>query len=297
VSPDEIIVVDDGSTDEGPAIVEELARDHPIQLLRKVNGGQSSARNLAVEACTSSHVAFLDQDDTWYEDHLEVLKRPFEDGAIRSLALVYGNLDQIDRDGRMVCNGCLDAVPTPHPKKSLRDCLRQDMFILPGASLVEKAAFLAVGKFDERLCGYEDDDLFVRLFSAGYRSVYLNVPVARWRIYAGSTSFSERMRRSRMIYFRKLLEQYPDDPDLDAYWARDAIAPRFLRLVAVAFLSSLRHGNLPAAKQAWPNVLEVGAVARRRTRRRLKVLAPLISVLFRMHCVSIPTLLLRYAIH
>src|SRR5258708_12752864 len=43
--PDEFIVVDDGSTDDGLAIVERLAREHRITLLRKTNGGQSAARN------------------------------------------------------------------------------------------------------------------------------------------------------------------------------------------------------------------------------------------------------------
>jgi glycosyltransferase involved in cell wall biosynthesis len=297
VPPDEIIVVDDGSTDDGPTIVEELSRSRQIRLLRKANGGQSSARNLAVETCGSSHLAFLDQDDAWYENHLEVLKRPFEEGGMRNLALVYGNLDQIDRNGRMVCHGCLDTVPTPHPKRSLLDCLRHDMFILPGASLVDKAAFMNVGRFDDRLSGYEDDDLFVRLFSGGYQSIYLNVSITRWRIYAGSTSYSDRMRRSRMIYFRKLLEQHPDDPLLEVYWGRDAIGPRFMRLVAGDFLSNLRRGDLVTAERAWTNVLEVAASMRRRTRRRLRIVSPLISILFRMRFVIVPKLLLRYAIY
>ena len=113
---DEIIVVDDGSTDDGPEIVKEMAAGLPIRLLTKTNGGQSSARNFGVAACSSSHIALLDQDDIWYEDHLAVLKRPFADGNVRDLGLVYGNVDRIDRNGRMVVRRFLDTLPADHPK-------------------------------------------------------------------------------------------------------------------------------------------------------------------------------------
>src|SRR5581483_11195160 len=61
--PDEIVVVDDGSIDAGPEIVERLARKHPIRFLRKSNGGQASARNFGVANTRSTLIAFLDQDD------------------------------------------------------------------------------------------------------------------------------------------------------------------------------------------------------------------------------------------
>jgi cellulose synthase/poly-beta-1,6-N-acetylglucosamine synthase-like glycosyltransferase len=67
------------------------------------------------------------------------------------------------------------------------------MFMLPSASLVSKAAIEAVGFFDESLIGYEDDDLFIRMFAAGYRFVYLNEAVTKWRIYSSWTSFSSVM--------------------------------------------------------------------------------------------------------
>jgi hypothetical protein len=74
VAPHEVIVVDDGSTDGGPDLVEGL-RDPRIRLLRRSPPGPGgyAARNLGVEAAAAPWVAFLDADDAWKPDHLERL--------------------------------------------------------------------------------------------------------------------------------------------------------------------------------------------------------------------------------
>jgi GT2 family glycosyltransferase len=110
----------------------------------------------------------------------------------------------------------------------LAACLSNDLFILPSASLISRGAFEAVGGFDESLCGYEDDDLFLRLFRAGYDNVFIDEPLSQWRIYQTSTSYTYRMARSRMIYAMKLFEQFPNDRPRRRYWSRDCIAPRFV---------------------------------------------------------------------
>lgn len=252
--PHEIIVVDDGSTDDGPAIVERMAADHPITLLRKPNGGQSSARNLGIQHANSELIALLDQDDVWYANHLKKLVEPFLEVRRVELAWVYANLDEIDINGRLIGVSVLDACSTPHPKDTLITCLREDMYILPSSTLMSRKVFLAIGGFDEELSGYEDDDLFIRLFHAGYDHAYISTPLGRWRIYKASSSQSPRMARSRMVFARKLLRNFPDDPFNHRHYSRDLIAPRFLRLAIVEAREALRKGNPEAIERCLTDV-------------------------------------------
>ena len=103
VLPDEIIVVNDGSTDDGPAIVARFAQTHPITILTKPNGGQSSARNMGVAHARSDLIAFLDQDDIWYPTHVAELSRPFEHDE--RVGVVYSSLDEIDGAGDLRSEG------------------------------------------------------------------------------------------------------------------------------------------------------------------------------------------------
>ena len=292
---DEIVVVNDGSQDNGSEIVERLSRLHPITLLRKPNGGQSSARNFAINHTRCSHVAFLDQDDIWYEDHIERLKNPFVDAKTRNLAVVYGNLDQIDRKGSMIAHNILDMIPIPQPKTTLQQCLEHDMFMLPSASLVSKAAIEAVGFFDEHLSGYEDDDLFIRMFSAGYRSVYRKEVVTEWRIYGSSTSFSPAMARSRLVYFKKQIAAHPDDPGLGVFWTRDIIGPGFMRLVLNEFIKSTKSRDSIGLKASLANAQEIAPVMNGRTRRRVRRSAPLMRALCQAHFYGLALSLARQA--
>ena len=93
----------------------------------------------------SSLIALLDQDDLWYPHHLEQLIKPFATKA-RPLGWAYSNLDMIDESGGCVQHAYLDTKPVNQPKRSLANCLSQDMHVLPSASLIAREAFESVGE-------------------------------------------------------------------------------------------------------------------------------------------------------
>src|ERR1700680_2837049 len=225
----EIIVVDDGSDDNGPDIVRKMiSRGKKFVLLSKKNGGQGSARNYGIRHAQSHLIAFLDQDDIWYPNHNAVLIEPFKRrGKSNSLGWVNANTDAIDVHGRTIVRRLQDGLNVTHPKRTLEDCLQNDMQVVPGATIVSKKAVLQIGGFDERLRGYEDDDLFMRMFVAGYVNIYLNDPVLKWRRHDGSCGNSRLFAESRIIYCRKLLDNLSSVPEIGTFLALDVIRQRF----------------------------------------------------------------------
>ena len=253
--PAEVVIVNDGSTDGSVDIVERLAKEYPIKLLHTPNGGQSAARNIGVRESRSDLIAFLDQDDIWYKTHLEELVKPFLISSDPSIGWVYSDVDEVDRDGHLVRRSFLNFMPAAHPKKQLSDCIRENMFILPSASLISREAFNAAGGFDERLSGYEDDDLFLRVFRTGYDNVYIGKALSQWRIYPASSSYTSRFAQSRYIYCQKLMDMFPNDKQLGRYYIRDMIVPRFLEDAFHDYEAAIAEGN--EEESAWVQVMHL----------------------------------------
>jgi GT2 family glycosyltransferase len=231
-----------------------MAKRHPIRLLRKENGGQSSARNLGADHAHGDLIAFLDQDDVWYPDHLSELVKPFLETRAVELGWTYSNLDETNEAGEMITHDFLKPLDSAHPKRDLASCISRDMFVLPSASLISRRAFGSVGGFDERLSGYEDDDFFLRMFLAGFDNVFIPASLSKWRIYQASTSYSQNMALSRAIYARKLINRFPDDRDMSRYYVRDLIAPRFFRAMMGEFRKATLKGTNDQQATALANL-------------------------------------------
>ena len=172
--PNKILVINDGSTDSGPQIVNEYIKKYPlIEMITKPNGGLSSARNAGIFSSRADWVAFLDSDDSWLPKKLEAQVKQIQVSSFKDIGLVYCDFLNVDADNRPS-----QEFKLPFNPKALGKCselLVSGNFILSSGSgvLVKKDCFDRVGFFDEKLKFGEDWDMWIRI-SEQYSVDYVN---------------------------------------------------------------------------------------------------------------------------
>jgi len=152
--PDEIIVVDDGSTDPTPEILKSY--DHKIQIVRQENKGVSAARNRGVETAAGKWIAFLDSDDEWTPDKLQ-----------KQLACyrLHPNMRILQTEERWIRNNMRVNPGKKYSKKSgniFKNCLKT-CIVGPSTVMCERSLLMEMGGFDEKLPVCEDYDLWIRI--------------------------------------------------------------------------------------------------------------------------------------
>lgn len=149
----EIIVVNDGSTDDSLNVVKEI-KDPRIKIVSKDNGGVSSARNLGIRESHYEWIALLDGDDRWHPKHLELLnegKKQFPDYSVFST--IYSNNEDLETNPEPVFEVINDYFQIALHKKVIHS----------STCLIIKECFEKVGYFDERLNRGEDLEMWYRL--------------------------------------------------------------------------------------------------------------------------------------
>jgi glycosyltransferase involved in cell wall biosynthesis len=169
----ELIVVDDGSSDETPEIVRSFQSDPRVQLIEQANQGTAGARNTGAAEARGDCVSFLDNDDLWMPTYLERIGEAFD--ATPGAGFAYADGWLIDERSRRVRRRTAlqilgaPAVPPAAPQDFLR-CLVDRTFIR-SATTIRRSVFEEVGPFDVGLSGVDDFDLWAKILAAGYTAV------------------------------------------------------------------------------------------------------------------------------
>ena len=163
--PFEIIVIDDGSTDGTYELIKQSYSSSQISLKKQKNNGVSSARNKGIKLANGDWIAFLDSDDEWFENKLELQVR-----EIKKSKTFICHTNEI-----WIRNGIRVNQMKKHQKYGgaiFKKCL--DMCrISPSSVMIHRRIFDEIGLFDEDLIICEDYDLWLRI-SSKYPVLYLD---------------------------------------------------------------------------------------------------------------------------
>ena len=180
----EVIIVDDGSTDETADISRHFcAQDARFTIISQANGGPSVARNTALDVARGGWIAFQDADDVWFPAKLDKqieLARQHPDAN-----LIYTNLYFWD-GARDLYPGYKLHKPLPDGDM-MRTLIFRDLY-LTSSLLVRREALAAVGPFDPELRLSQDWDLRLRLGENGLNARGVREPMVRYRRWTGSNT-------------------------------------------------------------------------------------------------------------
>jgi len=178
----EVIVIDDGSSDETPLIITSYINS--IIYIKQENEGVAKARNVGVRYSNGEWIAFLDADDIWDENKLE-----YQFSKMSDEGKSWSYTDTRFLGG--VNSGRLDSEFTKKHTGSVFDELLTNNFISTSTVLLNKSTFHNAGGFDTTLPAIEDWELWVRISSKNPIS-YVDQPLTTYRIHKKSTSRNTR---------------------------------------------------------------------------------------------------------
>ena len=192
----EVLVVDDGSTDESVQQVNQIS-DPRIRLIQKTNGGVSSARNRGMKEVTSRYIAFLDADDIWEPDYLMEQKRLIEDFPDASMwGCGYGYISaagKVEIDHAMPV-GFRGIIPDYFGMK------KKTNIFWTSSVIIDKNVFGKIPTFDERLKMGEDLDVWYRII-LNFPVVFYNKTLSYYRVDAENKAMHSKPELQDTLFY------------------------------------------------------------------------------------------------
>lgn len=202
----EIIVVDDGSTDNTKEVLKNYASG--IKYIYQENGGPAKARNTGIKNAIGEYIAFLDSDDLWAESKLELQIHFMENNP--NVGLVFSDMINFHDDTKH--EAIYLSYTNHHDNFKARHLIISDCFIkllgtnfIPTPSVVvRKKCFDSSGLFNEELTVAEDVDMWLRI-ALSFEIGYISQPFVKRRLHGQNlTSNIEPFLRQSIVLLRNL---------------------------------------------------------------------------------------------
>jgi glycosyltransferase involved in cell wall biosynthesis len=202
----EVLIIDDGSTDPTPMIVDSLPSDSRVRYVFQENRGQAAAKNRGVREAKGEYIAFLDADDIWASNKLDAQIPLFAHG--NTVGVVYSAFTSIDEHGAELNK----SSSTLHRGRISGPLLIYN-FIGFSSAVVRRTCFERLGFFNEKLGMGIDYDLWLR-FSIEFDFDYVDEPVLYYREWPGQMSRNWKTRYLKGIEIMKnFLRDFPGAVD------------------------------------------------------------------------------------
>ncbi len=201
----EIIVVNDGSTDDTEDVLEPY-RDR-IRYFKQPNSGPAAAHNLGLRHSLGELIAFLNSDDLWMPGKLEAQVGYMDEHP--EVGLVHGDYVRIDARGRAMG----PSIHTEHPPSLTLEQIVRHNTIGIATVIVRRKWLDRVSGLDPDSTPTEDLDLWIRLAQAGCPFGYLPQVIGKWRRHPASISKSRsRVLKAHIRILRGLERTETSDP-------------------------------------------------------------------------------------
>ena len=185
-APHEVIVIDDGATDNTPEVMHRYLNNPLLRYVRTENRGTAAARNVGIAMSSGDIIGLLDDDDVWYENKLELQIPLFSDPAV---GIVYSGADY-------VCNG---RIVKTHTAKRLTHnellwAFMEDNCITNSTALIRRKCFDNVGTYRHGFASCDDFELWLRMAAKGVKFDCVEKSLISYRLGHSRHSCNERLR-------------------------------------------------------------------------------------------------------
>lgn len=203
----ELLIIDDGSTDNSKEIAASYISDERVRYIYQRNRGFSAAINKGIQESSGSLIGFVGQDDLWQPDKLELQVKYF--GKHKNIDLVRSNYYSIDSEGR-ITRLIKAKVPSFSSRQKMVEYLFLNNYIGFESVLVKKKCFDEVGLFDERMVGFSDHDMWLRI-AGSFDVGYLDLPLVKKREHEFRLSKVrlDGVLKDEFLLVKKAIDRYP----------------------------------------------------------------------------------------